>query len=129
MPSRIILAALLITIGVAGWILWPRIAQLLDGPAPTVPEEPAERDDQEERPASGADEPYAEELRAANEMLPSPDLRTIAEQMVADHEELGAITVALEEFGRNVTDAISGFLIRQPKTLLQVTGEQSAVMS
>jgi hypothetical protein len=65
--------------GVASLIFWPRIAQLLDGPAPTAPEEPAERDDQEERPASGADEswsPLRDVANAKKTDQPAPDFDT-----------------------------------------------------
>lgn len=63
---RLILSAALITIGVAGLILWPRIERLL---SPTTPEEPDTSDGQEERPASGADEGFGAQLRAINEEM------------------------------------------------------------
>jgi hypothetical protein len=88
--------------------------------APTQPEEPDTSDGQEERPASGADEEYADELHTANAMLPSPDLRTAAMQMVADHEALNEISKALDDFDRNVSNAISRFLRNQPKVLLRL---------
>ena len=120
MTARIILATLLIAIGVVGWIFWPRIAQLLDGPVPTVPEEPDERDDQEERPASGADEEFTEELRAMRLAPVDENLRTAAEQMDADHEDLAEIGRALDHFGTVMTDALSRFLRNQPQTLLRL---------
>jgi hypothetical protein len=106
MTARIILAALLITIGVAGWIFWPRIAQLLDGPA---------------RPPSGADEGYRDELRAMKGMpLPVELCLKPAEQMEADHEDLAEIGRALDHFGTVMTDALSRFLRNQPQTLLRL---------
>jgi hypothetical protein len=118
MTLRQILGVLLLALIVIGGAVAWRYAPSPDGP--TAPDEPGVRDDQEERPASGADEEFTEELRAMRLAPVDENLRTAAEQMLADHEELGAITVALEEFGRNVTDAISGFLIRQPQTLLRL---------
>jgi hypothetical protein len=53
-------------------------------------------------------------------MLPSPDLRTIAEQMDADHEDLAEIGRALDHFGTVMTDALSRFLRNQPQTLLRL---------
>jgi hypothetical protein len=46
----------------------------------------------------GATEAYGPELRAAGQALPSADLRTTGEQMVADHRELGGIGDALDQF-------------------------------
>jgi hypothetical protein len=104
------LFAALIAIGVAGWILWPRIAQLLDGPAPTVPEEP-ERDDQEERPASGADEEFTEELRAMR-MAP------VAPELISDTERDLAWGLAWHEFERamqaEIDKAFAPFLAAAP---------------
>ena len=113
MTARVILAAALITIGVLGWVFWPRIAEWLT-PTPEVEEraEPVEH--------HGATEAYGKELRAAGAMLPSSDLIRPAEQMAADREELHGISEALDHFGDVMTDALSRFLRNQPTVLLRL---------
>jgi hypothetical protein len=108
---RLILSAALNTIGVAGLILWPSIERLL---SPTAPEE---------RPDSGADEKFPAELRALRRAPVAPELvRQVppAEQMVADHEALNGISVALDHFDRVISDELSRFLRKQPRTLLRL---------
>jgi len=100
--------------GVASLIFWPRIAQLLDGPTPTQDDEPDDRE------ASGADEEFPEELRAMRMAPVDENLRTAAEQMDADHEDLAEIGRALDHFGTVMTDALSRFLRNQPQTLLRL---------
>jgi hypothetical protein len=87
---RLILSAALITIGVAGLILWPRIERLL---SPTAPEEPDTSDGQEERPASGADEnwsPLQDVANAEKTDQPAPDFDTHV-WLVDVHGELNAL--------------------------------------
>lgn len=89
----------------------------------------------DKKPAAheGATEAYGAELHNAAKKLPSPDLIRPAEQMVADHEALHAITIALDDFDRTVSDAISRFLRNQPTVLLRLpssiehTGEMPVV--
>lgn len=69
----------------------------------------------------GATEEYADKLAAMRHMPPPVDLPLKpAEQMVADHEALAGISTALDEFDRNVSDAISRFLRTQPRVLLRL---------
>jgi len=105
MTARIILAALLITIGVAGWIFWPRIAQLLTGPSPTQDDEPDDRE------ASGADEEFTEELRAMR-------LAPVAPELISDTEMDLAWGLAWHEFERamqaEIDKAFAPFLAAAP---------------
>lgn len=50
----------------------------------------------------GATEAYGAELAATGQTLPSADLRTTAEQMLADHTELDSIGAALTQFGEAI---------------------------
>jgi hypothetical protein len=121
MTARIIFAALLVTIGVAGWIFWPRIAQLLDGPSPTQDDEPDDREAGEPVEHEGATEGWGAKLSAMRNMpLPVELCLKPAEQMEADHEDLAEIGRALDHFGTVMTDALSRFLRNQPQTLLRL---------
>jgi hypothetical protein len=110
-----ILSAALITIGVAGLILWPRIERLL---SPTAPEEPDTSDGQEERPASGADVEYADELHAMTQELaqhpgfiadkPEPDPEDIRYAALIE-EFRSRLYVAEEHFARAYMRAVEAF--------------------
>jgi hypothetical protein len=58
----------------------------------------------------GATEAYGAELRAAGQALPSADLRTTGEQMVADHHELAGISDGLDQFSERVMHELRLFL-------------------
>jgi hypothetical protein len=75
MTGRLILAAALTTIAVAGWAFWPRIERLL---SPTQPEEPDTSDGQEE--PSGADEGYGDVLHAIAEAMAAEDAEDAARE-------------------------------------------------
>lgn len=68
----------------------------------------------------GATEEYGDKLRAMRKVENSPDLIRPSEQMLADHEALHAISTALDDFDRTVSDAISRFLRNQPTVLLRL---------
>jgi hypothetical protein len=116
MTARIILAALLITASILGLIYGPTLIRRMDatGPSSTQDDEPDDRE------ASGADEEFPEELRAMRLAPVDENLRTAAEQMDADHEDLAEIGRALDHFGTVMTDALSRFLRNQPQTLLRL---------
>lgn len=86
MPSRHLIAALLLTavalLCVLGWIYLPH----LTGPAPTQPEEPDERE------ASGADPEYGDELDAL--CRGEKELTTIAEELGIDLLDLDQRSMA-----------------------------------
>jgi hypothetical protein len=50
----------------------------------------------------------------------SADLRTTGEQMAVDHDELNAISAALDVFDHNVEQAITQFLRNDPRERLRV---------
>jgi hypothetical protein len=67
-----------------------------------------------------ADEAYGAELARAGQAAVSADLRTTGEQMAVDHDELNAISAALDVFGHNVEEAINRFLHDDPRERLRV---------
>lgn len=80
------------------------VARPASTPAPAVPAGPVVH--------VGATEAYGAELQRVGQTLPSADLRTSAEQMVADHQELASIGVAINAFDAKITAVIDGFLAR-----------------
>jgi hypothetical protein len=79
-----------------------RAQRALPRPAPVSAPEPIVHE--------GATEAYGAELRAAGKALPSADLRTTGEQMVADHHELAGISDGLDRFSENVMHELRLFL-------------------
>lgn len=57
-----------------------------------------------------ATEAYADELHAAGQTLPSADLRTTGEQMIADHAELAGISDAIDLCGERIMHELRLFL-------------------
>jgi hypothetical protein len=78
MTARILAAVVIGLLGFAACWLLAGWVNRLNHPAPTVPEEPDVRDDQEERPASGADEQYPHDLAADADR--ERELRAIADE-------------------------------------------------
>jgi hypothetical protein len=69
----------------------------------------------------GATEAYGPELRAAGQALPSADLRTTGEQMVADHRELGGIGDALDQFAERTMHELRLFCGDDLELFMQLT--------
>jgi hypothetical protein len=90
------------------------------------------RDDQRARTAPvahlGATEAYGAEIRAAGQALPSADLRTTGEQMVADHRELGGIGDALDQFAERTMHELRLFCGDDLELFMQLTRWGGAVL-
>lgn len=111
MTARIILAALLIAIGVSGWIFWPRIARLLDGPSPTQDDEPDDREAGKSVKHEGATEEFGDKLRALRNAPVAPEL-------ISDTEMDLAWGLAWHEFERamqaEIDKAFAPFIAAAP---------------
>lgn len=79
-----------------------RAQRKLPKPAPIQTAEPVEHRE--------ADEAYGAELHAAGQALPSADLRTTGEQMVADHAELAGISDAMDTCAERIMHELRLFL-------------------
>jgi hypothetical protein len=93
----------------------------------------AYRADQRTRQAApvahvGATEAYGPELRAAGQALPSADLRTTGEQMVADHRELGGIGDALDQFAERTMHELRLFCGDDLELFMRATRWGGAVL-
>jgi uncharacterized membrane protein len=76
----------------------------------------------------GATEAYGPELRAAGQALPSADLRTTGEQMVADHRELGGIGDALDQFAERTMHELRLFCGDDLELFMRATRWGGAVL-
>jgi hypothetical protein len=89
-------------------------------PEPTPTTRPAEHE--------GATEAYGAELRAAGQALPSADLRTTGEQMIADHHELAGISDAQDQFSERIMHELRLFCGDDLELFMQLTRWGGAVL-
>lgn len=88
-----VILLLVTAIGLAAWLWWQR--RQPTGTAPVQHE--------------GATEQYAEDIHQAGRALPSAELRTTAEQMIADHAALDGIGQAVTQFDQVISDKLRDF--------------------
>jgi len=85
------------------------------------PARPAGRPPGREQPHTGATEGYGRDLARMRHELPSADLLTPGEQMLADHRSTSDLDHAIDLFDQTIEAALDVFLRDQPLVRMRLT--------